>query len=326
VSERRPDVVFNLVESLAGQDSLAHLVPALLDVLGVPYTGASTEALFLTNNKLLTKRLLRQAGLPTPDWHVAQKPTGCNPWASESVDVAMCCGTYVLKTVTEHASYGLEEDSIVRAETPAALQAALQTHSARLGRACYAEQYIDGREFNLSVLAGPQEGKKGTGPICRNGPKGASHKLDLSPFSPQSPQVLPPAEIDFSGFPPGKPRLVGYRAKWEEGSFEFQHTPRRFDFPAEDGPLLDRLREVALSCWRVFGLRGYGRVDFRVDEAGRPWVLEINTNPCLSPDAGFYAALQRASLHFQEGIARILHDAILLNEIPNSKSEIRKKS
>ena len=139
----------------------------------------------------------------------------------------------------------------------------MHAHSARLGRACYAEQYIDGREFNLSVLA-----------------------------SPQGPQVLPPAEIDFSGFPPGKPRLVGYRAKWEEGSFEFQHTPRRFDFPAEDGPLLDRLRDLALGSWRVFGLRGYGRVDFRVDEAGHPWVLETNTNPCLSPDAGFYAALQ----------------------------------
>jgi D-alanine-D-alanine ligase len=214
----------------------------------------------------------------------AVEATDSRGWLSHNPHVP-----YVLKTITEHSSLGLEEDAIVRHESPAALRSALETHSARLGRACYAEQYIDGREFNLSMLA-----------------------------SPDGPQVLPPAEIDFSGFPPGKPRLVGYRAKWEEDSFEFQHTPRQFDFSAEDGPLLDRLRQVALSCWRVFGLRGYARVDFRVDRSGQPWVLEINTNPCLSPDAGFYAALQRASLRFEEGIARILHDAILI-----TKQEIR---
>jgi D-alanine-D-alanine ligase len=107
--------------------------------------------------------------------------------------------------------------------------------------------------------------------------------------------------------------VVGYRAKWEEGSLEFDHTPRRFDFPPADQPLLDRLASLALRCWQVFGLRGYARVDFRIDEAGEPWILEINANPCLSPDAGFYAALQRGSLSFEEGIARILEDAILPN-------------
>ena len=288
LSERRPDVVFNLVESLGGQDALAHLVPALLAVMRTAYTGSPTEALFLTNNKLLTKRLLRQAGLPTPDWVTQEVQT------SEVLKTSEVCSggrpshipgsPYVLKTVSEHASFGLEEDCIVRAESRAALRTALQAHSARLGRACYAERFIDGREFNLSVLAGPE-----------------------------GPQALPPAEIDFSAFPPGKPRMVGYRAKWEEGSFEFDHTPPRFDFPVGDQPLLDRLGGLALRCWQVFGLRGYARVDFRVDEAGEPWILEINANPCLSPDAGFYAALQWGSLGFKEGIARILQDAILPN-------------
>jgi len=313
LSARRPDVIFNLVESLAGQDALAHLVPALLEVLRIPYTGCPTEALFLTNNKLLTKRLLRQAGLPTPDWvtqepevHVAQPPPavdgsqqtrdsrggcptadsrgGCPTADSRGRLSPIFDGPYVVKTVSEHASFGLEEDCIVRVESRAAFQPILQGHSVRLGRACYAEQYIDGREFNVSVLAGPS-----------------------------GPEVLPPAEIDFSAFPPGKPRMVGYRAKWEEGSFEFDHTPPRFDFPPSDRPLLDRLGGLALRCWQVFGLRGYARVDFRVDEAGEPWILEINANPCLSPDAGFYAALQRGSLCFEEGIARILQDAILPN-------------
>src|SRR5262245_39596048 len=64
----RPAAVFNLVESLGGFDRLAQFVPALLDMLGIPFTGASAEALVLTNDKLLAKQQLRGAGLPTPDW------------------------------------------------------------------------------------------------------------------------------------------------------------------------------------------------------------------------------------------------------------------
>ena len=96
--------------------------------------------------------------------------------------------------------------------------------------------------------------------------------------------------------PPGKPRIVDYAAKWHAGSFEFCNTVRRFEFDAADRPLLARLEDVAKACWRLFGLRGYARVDFRVDAAGRPWVLEVNVNPCLSPDAGFAAAAARRGL------------------------------
>ena len=63
---------------------------------------------------------------------------------------------------------------------------------------------------------------------------------------------------------------------------------------------------LALACWHLFALRGYARVDFRVDESGEPWILEVNTNPCLSLDAGFAAAVERAGLGFADAIARIL--------------------
>jgi D-alanine-D-alanine ligase len=272
-------VVFNLVESLGGSDALAHLVPAVLDVIGIPYTGAPTDALFLTNHKLLAKQRLRGAGLPTPDWvcHDSGRHEPDSPHRPAE-GFRPDCG-YVVKAVCEHASFGLEEDALVQAEDKAALQTRLAARVARLGRPCFAERYVEGREFNLSLLA------------AREGP-----------------EALPPAEIDFSAFPSDKPRLVGCRAKWDEASFEFQHTPRRFDFPASDQPLLDRLRGLARECWDLFGLRGYARVDFRVDAAGKPWVLEINANPCLSPDAGFAAALDRAGIRFEEGIARILAD------------------
>ena len=120
--------------------------------------------------------------------------------------------------------------------------------------------------------------------------------------------MLPPAEIVFDGYPPGKPRIVGYRAKWDAESFEYRHTVRSFEFERRDAPLVDSLRSLALRCWELFGLRGYARVDFRVDAAGRPWILEVNANPCLSPDAGFAAAAARAGLSFERVVERIVGD------------------
>jgi D-alanine-D-alanine ligase len=184
-----------------------------------------------------------------------------------------------VKSVSEHASLGLDEDSVL-GEDLTAVTARLREQADRWGGAWFAEEYIDGREFNLAVLAGRQ-----------------------------GPEVLPVAEIDFSTFPPGKRRVVGYRAKWEEDSFEFGNTPRRFDFPPCDRPLLDELQQLSQQCWRLFGLRGYVRVDFRVDAQSRPWILEINTNPCLSPDAGFAAAVERAGIGFECVVQRILDDA-----------------
>jgi D-alanine-D-alanine ligase len=150
-----------------------------------------------------------------------------------------------------------------------------------LGGACLAEAFIDGREFNLALLADLHE---------------------------SAPEVLPPAEIRFDAYPPGKVRVVGYRSKWEEGSFEYNHTPRSFTFPETDAPLLLRLKELALGCWKLFDLRGYARVDFRVDKEGRPWILEVNANPCLSPDAGFLAATRQAGFTFADVLQRIIDD------------------
>jgi len=184
----KPAFAFNLVESVDGQGRLIHLAAALLDSLGIPYTGAGHDAVFLTSKKTLSKRMLAGAGLPTAPW-----------WE-------------------------------------------------------------------------------------------------------------PPAEMTFVGFPEGKARIVDYAAKWHEDSFEYNNTVRRFEFGPEDAALIGSLREIALACWRLFGLTGYARVDFRVDAAGVPYVLEINVNPCLSPDAGFAAAAARAGLDREQVVARIVSD------------------
>lgn len=280
-----PAIAFNLVESLSGKGSLIHVVPALLDALKIPYTGSGTEAIILTSNKVLAKKWLGAAGLPTPPWFTAAE-------RREELNVS---GPWLVKSAWEHASIGLDEDSVIPEADRGRLLAELETRRDALGGACLAEAFIDGREFNLSLLAAGRD--PGCGTDGRVGPS-LAHR--------SGPEVLPPAEIRFDAYPPGKVRVVGYRSKWEEDSFEFGHTPRSFEFPETDAPLLVRLKELALRCWRLFDLKGYARVDFRVDKEGRPWILEVNTNPCLSPDAGFRAATLRAGLTFSEVLKRII--------------------
>jgi D-alanine-D-alanine ligase len=283
----RPDVVFNLVESLGESDRLAHLSAVLLEDLELPYTGSSARTLHLTNNKPLAKQQLRAAGLPTPDW-----------LAPPLVPEARLAPPYIIKAVWEHASIGLDDHAVVQSGDGSAVAGQIESRTRQLGCPCFAERFVPGREFNLSLLA-------------HGSPRAPREDRHHAERDADHVQILPPAEIDFSSFPKDKPQIVGYAAKWGEGTFEFDHTPRRFDFPKSDEPLLAKLTELARRCWSLFRLRGHVRVDFRVDAAGRPWILEVNTNPCLSPDAGFAAALARADIPFVRAVERILADALV---------------
>lgn len=266
--EVKAEMAFNLVESVSGQGRLIHTAPAILDVVHLPYTGSRTEAIFLSSNKLLAKRVLALSGIATPEWITQEYPDA----------VIIPDGrTYIIKSVWEHASKGLNERSIVRCGEDGTSGDTIRYRLEETGGECFAEVFIEGREFNISLL------ENGDGPM-----------------------VLPAAEIRFMDYPEGKHTIVDYRAKWEKDSFEYRHTIRSFEFVPDDAPLLKELGRIATRCWHIFGLRGYARVDFRVDRAGIPWVLEINTNPCIAPDAGFTAAAERAGLGYTEVVDRII--------------------
>ncbi len=266
IAQFRPQAVFNLVESLDGRGRLIPLVPLTLDALGVPYAGCPGDAVYLTSHKPLAKRLMRDGGLPTPAWATGSTFDDGDEWT----------GPWIIKPAGEDASLGLDDNSLVSGDR-AAVKAVLASYADVPGGPWFAEAFIEGREFNIAVLDGPD-----------------------------GPEVLPAAEMTFADYPPGKPRIVGYAAKWHPDSFEYTHTVRRFDLPPADGPLVAEMKSLALASWNLFGLRGWARVDLRVDDRGRPWILEVNVNPCLSPDAGFAAALKRASISFPEAVDRIL--------------------
>jgi D-alanine-D-alanine ligase len=180
----------------------------------------------------------------------------------------------IVKPVWEHGSLGLDDGSVVKAAEAAALVAERERH---FGTAHFAEAYVEGREFNLALL----QDHRGI-------------------------RALPMAEILFEQWGELRPRIVGYDAKWSPESKAYAATPRRFGLESKEPELAAKLKELALDCWRLFGLSGYARVDFRVDGDGRPWILEVNVNPCLTPDAGFAAAAFQAGLSYDGLIGEIV--------------------
>ncbi len=256
------DAALNLCESLDDDPFFVAHPAAILELLGIPFSGSPSAALQSTTDKQLMKLILRGAGLRTPDSFLY---SGKEPLAGNDLAFPI-----ILKPQYQDASIGIDQESVI--DRPHRLAAALQHLYRRYGP-ILVEEYIDGREFNVSVLG--------------NAP----------------PHTLPAAEIDFCGMPGTLKRIVGYRAKWEPESIEYRETKRIF--PPLAGELSARLSDIALRCYRLFGLRDYGRVDLRMDRNGRLFVLEINANPCLSPDAGFVAACGAAGLDYIAMVAQI---------------------
>ncbi len=265
-------VAFNLFESPPAVPSAHSSAAAAMELMNLPFTGSPAAALWLTTDKLATRALLAAEGLPVA-------PGGrLDPDHPELLD--RIPGPWILKPACEDASLGLEGDPVC-ATRDAALARARHLQARFPDEAILAEAYLPGRELNVALLA-----RKG------------------------GVEVLPVAEIVFEGYPEGMSRVVTYEAKWQQGSFAYAHTMRRFPEDAADSALLERVREISLAAWRICGLRGYARVDIRLDERGEPHVLEVNANPSLAADAGFVATTRKAGLSAREAVGRILEDAV----------------
>jgi D-alanine-D-alanine ligase len=187
--------------------------------------------------------------------------------------------TYIVKSAREDASVGLDDNAVLKGRD--AILARARYCTERYGDGWFAEAFVDGREFNVAVLE-------------ENG----------------RPCVLPMAEMRFEAWPDGKPKIVGYTAKWDENSLDATHTVRDFAWASREPELAATLRELSEQAWALFGLRGYARVDFRVDANGYPTILELNPNPCIEPEAGFGAAARGAGYDYRELIRRIVEAAM----------------
>lgn len=192
---------------------------------------------------------------------------------------------WILKSETFHCSRGMDHRNV--SSDIDELNELARECAAKYSGAWFLEEYIPGREINMALLD--------------NGDGTAT--------------VLPASEIRFIG---KEPHIVDYDCKWNEDSESYNNAFANMEFTAAEEPMLDKLANLSQQCWKYFGLKGYARIDFRIDKQGNPFILEINANPCLSDDAGFMRAVSYAGMKHSEAIERIINP--VLN---NKKNESR---
>jgi D-alanine-D-alanine ligase len=268
LERERPDVVFNLCESLCGIARNELAVPAVLDLHGIPYTGGDTMGLGMALFKPRSKDVLTGRGIPTPPYRVIASVADAERVATEPLDYP-----WFVKLANEDASVGITEANVLADGT--ALLARCQALLAEFGEPLLAERYVAGREVNVTLL-------------------GHGDQLE----------VLPLHEIDFAAMPAGRPHIVSYAAKWDEQHVDYAGT-KPVPLRGADPALAARIEATARAAWHAIGLRDYGRVDLRVVEAGTPWVIDVNPNCDISPDAGVARAAAAAGLCYPALIGKI---------------------
>jgi len=259
-------MIFNLGEGLAGRLFEEPRIVWALEAMGYCFTGSDGNAIARSVHKGRAKVLLSRAGVPTPPWWLLRHP--------DEVDSLGDRFRFplIVKPVAEDASIGVGADAVV--DSVSALCDRVTTIVERYRQAALVEAFVVGREFNVSVWGDP-------------------------------PDVLPLAEIDFSAFEDPYARIVSFAAKWEEESFEYHHTPVICPAPTSDG-CSDRIADVARRAWEAIGCRGYARVDMRLDDGDVPYVVEVNCNPDLSPEAGFHQAARAAGYSYEDMVVNII--------------------
>jgi len=263
--EARPDLVFNLIEQF-GDDLVGDIgVTGVLDLLGLRYTGCGPGELYLANDKALGKKLLAFEGLLYPKFAVFGGDADLETGGNLRMPL-------FVKPARMDASIGIDADSLVR-DAPSLMKRVAQIHET-LGDAALAEEYVDGREINVGVLGN------------------------------REPQPLPAIEIDFSGFPEGKPHVLDANAKFEEGTPEYGGTKAVIaDLPDD---VAARLAKTAVAAYRALRVRDYGRVDLRLAPTGEIYVLEVNAGCYLERNGELAMAARAVGIAHARLILRIV--------------------
>jgi D-alanine-D-alanine ligase len=271
-----PDVVFNLCESIGGDNRFEPLLPLLLDREGIAYTGSGPLTLSLSLHKHKAKEILRARGVPTPAAAYVTTPD------VSRIDIPF---PLIVKPAREDASVGIHAESVVHDR--AALARRVTHVLSHYRQPALVERFIDGREIYVSMLG------RAAG----------------------APQIFPFYEIDFALMPADRPRIVSFDGKWVEDSDEFIGT-KPVPCAGLPAALQARITEVALAAFDAMEVRDYARLDVRLPEtgpdAGTPFVIDVNPNCDLSDGAGGYSkAAAAAGLGYDEVIRRIVELALL---------------
>lgn len=261
------DLVFNLFEGFDTRPKTEATIAGIMSEMGLTYTGCSAAALALGLDKAKTKDLMRAHGISTPKYQLL------TPETVSQFQLSFPC---IVKPAGQDASHGLSADSVVTDQ--ASLERQVTGVSRAFGGDALVEEFVDGREFNVTVMGNDEVA------------------------------VLPISEIVYS-LPPGMPRVLTYAAKWEENTPYFNGT--KVVCPAEIGVEESAmLLQAAVAVFKLVVKHGYARVDMRLDSEGKVQVLEANPNPDITPGSGAARQSAAASMTYPQFIEKLVSMAL----------------
>ena len=266
-TEWRPHIAFNLLEGFDDIAIFDQNVVSHLELLKLPYTGCNPRGLLLARDKSLSKKLLAYHRIPVPEFEVFRAGRPIRRPKRLSFPL-------IVKSLTQEASIGISQASVVDGDDKLKERVAFIHES--IGTAAIVEQYIEGRELYVGILGN------------------------------QTLQSLPVWELFFSNMPPDAKRIATDRVKW---SVKYQKKYGIESGAAKDlsDAVGDEIQHICKRAFRALELSGFARIDLRLDDAGRVWVLEANPNPQIARGEDFAASAEKVGLSYETVLQRIIN-------------------
>ncbi len=266
IDEFKPHLAFNLLEEFDGVGVWDAHVVSYLEMCRLPYTGCNPRGLMIAHDKALTKMILRHHRIRVPYFHVF--PMGLRVKRPPRLALPL-----LVKSLTEEGSVGIAQASVVHDEEKLAERVRFVHET--LGTHAIAEQYIDGREIYVGVMG--------------------NYRLD----------TLPPWELHFTKLREDAPKIATGKTKWD---YEYQKKIGLESRQAENlpEPLNKELPHLCKRIYRTLGLSGYARLDFRLTESGRLYVIEANPNPQIAFGEDFAESAHAAGIDYPQLLQRLV--------------------
>ncbi|WP_455209441.1 D-alanine--D-alanine ligase family protein [Kaarinaea lacus] len=269
IEQWRPDIVFNLMEAFAENGALAYYVVSYLDMIGMPYTGCNPRGLLLASDKSLSKQLLTFHRIRVPNFYTLPRGKKIN-----LAQIAKFPYPMIVKSTIEQGSVGISQASMVF--TPDELRQRAEQLFGMLDGDAIAEQYIEGRELYVTVVG--------------------NNRL----------QVLPTRELVFDNVDDNIHRIATYNVKWNKKYRDRWGINYQFarNLPEK---VTDTIPKLAKRVYRILGISSYARLDLRLTEDGKIYVLEANPNAAISMDDEVACSAEKAGLSYEKLIQKILN-------------------
>jgi D-alanine-D-alanine ligase len=264
------DLVFNLTESYAGDDTKEMNVAAYMDLLGLPYTGAGPHAHFLAQDKATAKKMFHFHEIRTPFFATAYRGN-----IDHAHDVKF---PLIVKPQSEDGSIGIDAAAVVTGVKE--LMERVEYVQNEFDSPSLIEEYIEGREIYASVLG-----------------------------SYEKTEILPLVELDLSKLPKGMPKIASRDVKFETDSRAYKLTKSQIAEDLDEATV-QKLTDTALAAYRAVKLRDYGRIDMRLTPDGEVYVIEANPNPWLSSKHEFAMAAKKSGRSYTQLIGEIVDMAL----------------